>query len=112
MNLRSVDVGKVVGARSDGSQGSNGAGANFSQDMAEYFCGEDVIGLVWRTGEVALLGVEFGVVGGRSTHAVNEVDIKEIWICQMLLPFLMMGIGDMFSLKQTTAATKMVKHLL
>ncbi len=57
MNLRSVDVGKVVG-------------------------------LVQRTGEVASLGVEFGVVGGRSTHAVNEVDIKEIRICQTLLPFL------------------------
>jgi hypothetical protein len=75
MNLRSVDVGKVVGARSDGSQGGNGAGANTSQDMVKVFCGEKVIGLVRRTGEVALLGVEFGVVGGRITHAVNEVDI-------------------------------------
>jgi hypothetical protein len=76
----------------------------------EVFCGEKVIGLVWRTSEVALLGVEFGVVGGRSTYAVNEVDIKEIRICQILLPFLMMGIGDMFSLKQTMTSTKMVKH--
>ncbi len=108
MNLRSVDVGKVVRARSNGSQGGNGAGADTSQDMVKVFCGEKVIGLVWRTGEVALLGVEFGVVGGRSTHAVNEVDIKEIRICQMLLPFLMMGIGDKFSLKQTTTATRMV----
>ncbi len=30
MNLRSVDVGKVVGARSDGSQGDDGAGADTS----------------------------------------------------------------------------------
>jgi hypothetical protein len=110
MNLRGVDVGKVVGARSDGSQGDDGAGANTSQDMVEVFCGEKVIGLVRRTVEVALLGVEFGVVGGRSTHAVNEVDIKEIRIRQTLLPFLMMGIGNMFSLKQTTTATRMLKH--
>jgi hypothetical protein len=111
MNLRSVDVGKVVGARSNSSQGGKGAGANTPQDMVKVFCREKVIGLVRRTGEVPLLGVEFGVVGGRSTHAVNEVDIKEIRICQTLLPFLMMGIGDMFSLKQTTTATRMVKRL-
>jgi hypothetical protein len=110
MNLRSIDVGTVVGARSDSSQGGNGAGTNTSQDMVEVFCGEKVIGLVWRTSEVTSLGVEFDVVGGRSTHAVNEVDIKEIRICQTLLPFLMMGIGDMFSLKQTTTATRMVKR--
>jgi hypothetical protein len=111
MNLRVVDVGKVVEAWSDSSQGSDGAGANTSQDMVEVFCGEKIIGLVRRTGEVALLGVEFGVVGGRSTHAVNEVDIKEIRICQTLLPFLMMGNGNMFSVKQTAAATRMVKPL-
>ncbi len=110
MNLRGVDVGKVVGARSNGSQGGDGAGANTSQDMVEVFCGEKVIGLVQRTGKVALLGVEFGVVGGRSTHAVNEVDIKEVRICQTLLPFLMMGNGNMFSLKQTTTATRMVNR--
>ncbi len=100
MNLRSVDVRKVVGARSDGSQGGNGAGANTSQDTVEVFCGEKVIGLVRRTGEVASLGVEFGVVGGRSTHAVNEVDMKEIWLCQTLLPFLMMGNGNVFLLNK------------
>ncbi len=100
MNLRSIDVGKAVGVRSDGSQGGNGAGANTYQDMVEVFCGEKVIGLVRRTGEVALLGVEFGVVGGRSTHAVNEVDMKEIWLCQTLLPFLMMGNGNAFLLNK------------
>jgi hypothetical protein len=110
MNLRSIDVGKVVRAQSGSSQGGDGAGANTSQDMVEAFCREKVIGLVQRTNEVTSLGVEFGVVGGRSTHAVNEVDIKEIRICQTLLPFLMMGIGDMFSLKQTTTATRMVKR--
>jgi hypothetical protein len=100
MNLRSIDVGKVVGARSDGSQGGDGAGANTSKDMVEVFCGKNVIGLVWRTGEVALLGVEFGVVGGRSTHAVNEVDMKEIQLCQMLLLFLMMGNVNVFLLNK------------
>jgi hypothetical protein len=110
MNLRGLDVGKVVGARSNGSQGGDGAGTNTSQDMVKVFGGEKVIDLVRRTGEVALLGVEFGVVGGRSTHAVNEVDIKDIRICQTLLPLLMMGNGSMFSLKQTTTATRMVKH--
>ncbi len=111
MNLRRIDVGKVVGAQSNGSQGGDGAGANTSQDMVEVFCGEKVIGLVRRTGEVTSLGVEFGVVGGTSTHAVNEVDIKEIRICQTLLPFSMMGIGEMFLLKQTTTVTRMVKRL-
>ncbi len=67
--------------------------------------------MVWRTSEVASLGVEFGVVGGRSTHAVNEVDIKEIRLCQTLLPFLMMGNGDMCSLKQTMTAIRIVKRL-
>ncbi len=109
MNLRGLDVGKAVGAQSNGSQGGNCVGTNTSQDMVKVLCGEKVIGLVRRTGKVALLGVEFGVVGGRSTHAVNEVDIKEIRICQTLLPLFMMGIGDMFSLKQMTTATRMVE---
>ncbi len=100
MNLRSVDVGKVVGAWSNGSQGSNGASANTSQDMVKVFCGERIIGLVRRTGEVALLGVEFGVVGGRSTHAVNEVGMKEIRLCQRLLPFLMIRNENVFLLNK------------
>ncbi len=87
MNLRSVDVGKVVGAWSNGSQSGDGAGVNTSKDMVEVFCGEKVVGLVWRTGEVASLGVEFGVVGGRSTHAVNEVDIKENGYVRRCYPF-------------------------
>jgi hypothetical protein len=100
MNLKSVDVGKVVGAQSDGSQGGDGAGANTSKDMVKVFCRAKVIGLVWRIGEVPSLGVEYGVVGGRSTHAVNEVDMKEIRLCQMLLPFLMMGNGNVFLLNK------------
>ncbi len=100
MILRSVDLGKVVGSWSDGSQGGDGAVANTSKDMVKVFCGKKVIGLVWRTGKVALLGVEFGVVGGRSTHAVNEVDMKEIRLCQTLLPFLMMGNGNVFLLNK------------
>ena len=77
--------------------------------MVKVFCRAKIIGLVWRIGEVASLEVEFGVVGGRSIHAVNEVDMKEIRLYQMLLPFLMMGNGNMCSLKQTMTVTKMVK---
>jgi hypothetical protein len=86
MNLGDIDVGKVVGAQGSSSQGGDGAGTNTSKDMGEVFCGKKVIGLVWRIGEVTLLGVEFGVVGGSSTHAVDEVDMKEIWLYQMLYP--------------------------
>ncbi len=86
MNLGGIDVGKVVGARGNRSQGGNGASTNTSKDMVKVFCGKKVVGLVWRTGEVALLGVEFGVVGGSSTHAVDEVDMREIWLYQMLYP--------------------------
>ncbi len=86
INLGGIDVGKVVGARGNSSQGGNGAGTNTSKDMVKVFCGQKVIDLVWRTGEVALLGVEFGVVGGSSTHAVDEVDMREIRLYQMLYP--------------------------
>ncbi len=86
MKLGGIDVGKVVGAQGNSSQGGNGAGTNTSKDMVEVFCGKKVVGLVWRTGEVALLGVEFSVVGGSSTHAVDEVDMREIWLYQMLYP--------------------------
>jgi hypothetical protein len=86
MNLGGIDVGKVVGALGNSSQGGNGAGTNTSKDLVEVFCGKKVVGLVWRTGEVVLLGVEFGVVGGSSTHAVDEVDMGEIWLYQMLYP--------------------------
>ncbi len=86
MNLGGIDVGKVVGAQGNSSQVGNGDGTNTSKDMVDVFCGKKVIGLVWRTGEVALLGVEFGVVGGSSTHAVDEVDMKEIRLYQMLYP--------------------------
>jgi hypothetical protein len=86
MNLGGIDVGKVVGTWGNSSQGSDGAGTNTSKDMVKVFCGKKVIGLVWRTGEVAFLGVEFGVVGSSSTHAVDEVDMKEIRLYQMLYP--------------------------
>ncbi len=86
MNLGGVDVGKVVGAWGNSSQGSSGAGTNTSKDMVKIFCGKKVVGLVWRTGEVALLGVEFGVVGGSSTHAVDEVVMREIRLYQVLYP--------------------------
>jgi hypothetical protein len=39
MYLRGVDIGKVVGARSNSPQGGNCAGANASKDMSKYFAG-------------------------------------------------------------------------
>ncbi len=87
MNLGGIDVGKVLGAWGNSSQGGDGAGTNTSKDMVKVFHGKKVVGLmVWRTGEVASLGVEFGVVGGSSTHAVDERDMREIWLYQMLYP--------------------------
>jgi hypothetical protein len=94
MNLRSVDIGKVVGAQSNGPQGGDCASANTSKDMVKVFCGEKVVGLVRRTGEVALLGVEFGVVGSRSAHAVNEANIKEIQLCQALSIITLFNDGE------------------
>jgi hypothetical protein len=46
MNLWSINVGKVVGARGDSSQGGNGAGTNTSKDMVEVFSGKKVVGLI------------------------------------------------------------------
>jgi hypothetical protein len=80
MNLGGIDVGKVVGAWGDSSQGGDGAGNNTSKDMVKVFCGKKVVGLIWRTGEVALLGVEFGEVGGSSNHSVEEADIEKMWL--------------------------------
>ncbi len=84
MNLGGMDVGKVVGARGDSSQGSNGAGINTSKDIVKVFCGKKVVCLIWKTGEVTSPGVEFGVVGGSSTHAVEEADMEEMRLYQML----------------------------
>ena len=92
MHLRGVDIGKVVGARSNSPQGGNFAGANASNDMVKVICGKKVVGLLQGTGDVTLLGVELGVVGGWSAHAVNDTNIKGIRLCQTLSPpFLMMG---------------------
>ena len=87
MYLRGVYIGKVVGAQSNSPQGGDCAGANTSKDMVEVLCGKKVVGLLQGTGEVTLLGVEFGVVGGRSAHAVNDANIKGIRLCQTLSPF-------------------------
>ncbi len=100
MNLRSVDVGKVVGTWSNGPKGGNRDGTNTSKDMVKVLCGKKVVGLVRRTGEVAPFGVKFGVVGSRSAHAVVEASVKEIQLCQTLSPSLMMGKGNMSSLNQ------------
>ncbi len=86
MNLGGINVEKVVGAQGNSSQGGSGAGTNTSKDMVIVFCGKKFLGLFWRIGEVPMLGVEFGVVGGSSTHAVDEVDMEEMRLYQMLYP--------------------------
>ncbi len=90
VNLRSLDVGKVVRTWSHGPEGSDCAGANTSEDMAEVLCGKKVVGLARRAGEVAPFGVKFGVMGCRSAHAVDKAGVKEVRLCQTLLPFFVM----------------------
>ncbi len=65
---------------SNSSQGGDGAGTNTSKDMVEVFSRKKVVGLIWRTGEVAVLGVEFGVVGDSSAHAVKGADVEMMWL--------------------------------
>jgi hypothetical protein len=89
-NLRSIDVGKVVRTWSHGPEGGNCAGANTSEDMVEVLCGKKVVGLARRAGEVAPFGVKFGVMGSRSPHAVDKASVKEVRLCQTLLPFFVM----------------------
>jgi hypothetical protein len=90
VNLRSIDVGKVVRTWSHGPEGGNRAGANTSKDMVEVLCGKKVVGLARRAGEVAPFGVKFGVMGCRSAHTVDEARVKEVQLCQMLLSFFVM----------------------
>ncbi len=87
VNLRSIDVGKVVRTWSHGPKGGDCAGANTSEDMVEVLCGKKVVGLARRAGEVAPFGVKFGVMDCRSAHAVDEASVKEVRLCQTLLPF-------------------------
>ncbi len=76
VNLRSIDVGKVVRTWSHGAEGGDRAGANTSEDMVKVLCGKKVVGLARRDGEVAPFGVKFGVMGSRSAHAVDEASVK------------------------------------
>ncbi len=46
MNLEGIDVGKVVEAQGNSSQGSDDARTNSSKDMVEVFCGKKITGLV------------------------------------------------------------------
>ncbi len=87
VNLRSVDIGKVVRTWIHGPKGGDRAGANTSENMVEVLCGKKVVGLVRRADEVAPFGVKFGVMGSRSAHAVDEASVKEVRLCQTLLPF-------------------------
>ncbi len=40
MNLWSINVGQIVGAQGDSSQGSNGASTNTSKDMVKVLSGD------------------------------------------------------------------------
>jgi hypothetical protein len=40
----------------------------------------------WGRVPTASPGVEFGVVGGSSTHAVEGADMERMWLYQMLYP--------------------------
>ncbi len=55
--------------------------------MVEVVCGKKVVGLARRAGEVASFGAKFGVMGCRSAHAVDKASVKEVRLCQLLLPF-------------------------
>ncbi len=90
VDLRSVDVGKVVRTWSHGPEGGDHAGANTSEDMVEVLCRKKVVGLARRAGEVAPFGVKSGVIGSRSAHAVDEASVKEVRLCRTLLPFFVM----------------------
>jgi hypothetical protein len=90
VNLRSIDVGKVVRTWSHSPEGGDRAGAITSEDMAKVLCGKKVVGLARRAGEVAPFGVKFGVMVSRSAQAVDEASVKEVRLCQTLLPFFVM----------------------
>jgi hypothetical protein len=113
MNLGSINVGQVVGARGDSSQGGDGASTKTSKDMVKVFSRKKVVGLIWRTGEVATLGVEFGVVGGSSTHAVEGADVKTMRLYQMLYPNITSSrIWLIGCAKQTMIETKADKFVI
>jgi hypothetical protein len=90
VNLRSIDVGKVVRTWSHSPKGGNRASANTSEDMVKVLCGKKAVGLARRAGEVAPFGVKFGVMGSRSAQAVDKASVKEVRLCQTLLSFFVM----------------------
>ncbi len=113
MNLWSINVGQVVGAQGDSSQGGSGAGTNPSNDMVKAFSRKKAVGLIWRTGEVTSLGVEFGVVGGSSTHAVEGADVETMRLYQMLYPKIIGSrVWQIGCTKQTMIETKADKFVI
>jgi hypothetical protein len=113
MNLGSINVGQVVGALGDSSHGGNGAGTNTSKDMVEVFSEKKVVGLIQRTGEVAMLRVEFGVVGGSSSHAVEGAYVEMMRLYQMLYPNITSSrIWLIGCAKQTMTETKADKFVI
>jgi hypothetical protein len=113
MNLGSINVGQVVGARGNSSQGGNGASTNTFKDMVKVFIRKKVVGLIQRASEVAMVGVEFGVVGGSSTHAVEGEDVETMRLYQMLYPNITSSrIWLIGCTKQTIIETKAGKFVI
>ncbi len=69
--------------------------------------------MIWRTGEAASLGVEFGVVGGSSTHAVEGADMEMMRLYQMLYPNINSSrVWQTGCAKQTMIETKADKFVI
>ncbi len=69
--------------------------------------------MIRRTGEVALLGVEIGVVGGSSTHAVEGEDVETMRLYQMLYPNITSSrVWQIGCTKQTMIETKAEKFVI
>ncbi len=81
--------------------------------MVKVFHGKKVVGLIWRTGKVALLGVEFHVVGGASTHAVEGEDMEMMRLYQMLYPSINSSrVWQIGCTKQTMVETRPDKFVI
>ncbi len=67
-----------------------------SKNTVKVYSWKKVVGLIWRTSEVALLGLEFGVVGSSSTHAVEEADMETMRLYQCCIQIsLVVGYGKL-----------------
>jgi hypothetical protein len=81
--------------------------------MVKVLSRKKVVGLIWRTGEVLLLGVEFGVVGGSSSHAVEGANVETMRLYKMLYPNIISSmVWQIGCTKQTMIETKADKFVI